>query len=90
MKRHTCSQCRHKFEVPDLPSATEDIAFRPEPYVGLDRYLTVTCPNCNHVEDARERRFFGIFGPAAIRGFVFLLLAAMIVVVAYVIYTDLH
>ena len=86
---HKCTRCGREFSVPSLPSATEEIAFQPESRVSLDRYLTATCPNCGHVDDAKERRFFGVFGPMAIRGFVFLFVAAMIVVIAYVIYADM-
>lgn len=87
MTPHKCGRCSHEFDTPVLPSAAQDIAFRAEPYVPLDRYLTVTCPKCGHVEDAKERRFFGVFGPSVMRGFVFLFVAAMICAIAYVILT---
>lgn len=89
MTRHKCSRCGHEFEAADLPNAVEDIALRRKPYVPLDRYLTVTCPKCGHVEDAVERRFFGIFGPRAIRRFLFLFVAAVIAAVGYVLFKGL-
>jgi len=86
---HKCTKCGSEFPLPALDSATEEIAFGSESRVSLEKYLTVTCPSCGHVEDAKERRFFGVFGPASIRGFLYFFVAAMIAVIAYVIYIDL-
>jgi len=89
MSNHKCSKCGHSYHVPILPSAIKEIVFRSDSRVALDKYLSVTCPRCGHVEDANERRFFGVFGPKAVRVFLFLFVAAMIAAVAYVIYLDL-
>ena len=78
------------FALPSLPSAAEDIAFRKEPYVSPEKYLTVTCPQCGNIEDAKERRFFGVLGPRGLRVVLTIFVAALIATVGYVIWTDFH
>jgi hypothetical protein len=71
--------------LPRLPNALRDAFLREKPFITVDEYVTVKCPACGRVDQAQERRFFGIFGPSAVRFMVALIVGAVLVAVGFVI-----
>jgi hypothetical protein len=80
--KHTCSKCGHAFELPDLPGPSA-LLTSPRNYYPLAEQVYAVCPNCGQRDWAIERRFFGIFGPKALYGFMLAFVIAFAVFVAY-------
>lgn len=79
---HTCSRCRHRYLLRELPNPLERIFHMRRAHIPFAEYVYVHCPKCGHKDWADERRFFGILGPRGFYG-VALLLAFFFVALVY-------
>jgi hypothetical protein len=79
---HTCSKCGHPFELPTLPGPSA-LLTSPRNDFPLAEQVYAVCPNCGQKDWAVERRFFGVFGPKALYGFVLALAIAFVAAAAY-------
>jgi predicted RNA-binding Zn-ribbon protein involved in translation (DUF1610 family) len=83
--KHTCVSCGIEFTMPRPPGVLDSL-FSRKKYFPLEDFTHVSCPNCNTVQLATERRFFGVLGPRGLQVIDYFLAGIMLVLVLNVLF----
>ena len=59
----TCSKCRHRYELPPLPTPSQRMFEQKLAHVPFSTYVYAVCPSCGHRDWAEGRKYLAFAGP---------------------------